>query len=174
MNRLNDCIAMMEAGIERMSQALPRLPTADAKLCRLTMMVGTSMQRGLEEKLAPHGLGHSEFLTLVILYTHPDGSLSPGELCDFASQGATNMTRIGNALVKRGLIVRGASETDRRRVLIRITPAGRRFVQKILPPMFPHVDAMFAGFSDTDKRHLSRLLRKLANNLDQLDADTAP
>jgi hypothetical protein len=26
----------------------------------------------------------------------------------------------------------------------------------------------FAGFSVTDKRHMSRLLRKLANNLDQL------
>ena len=78
------------------------------------------------------------------------------------------MTRIANALVKRGLITRGASEEDRRRVLIRITPAGRRFVQKMLPPMFPRVATMFAGFSDTDRRHLDRLLRKLAGNLDQL------
>jgi MarR family transcriptional repressor of emrRAB len=78
------------------------------------------------------------------------------------------MTRIANALVKRGLITRGASAKDRRRVLIRITPAGRRFVQKMLPPMFPRVATMFTGFSDTDKRHLDRLLRKLAGNLDEL------
>jgi MarR family transcriptional repressor of emrRAB len=174
MNGLNECIAMMDAGIERMSHALPQLPITKARLCRLMMMVGTGMQRGLEEKLAPHDLGHSEFITLMILYTHPEGSLSPGELCEFASQGATNMTRIGNALVKRGLIARGADAADRRRVLIRITPAGRRFVQRILPPMFPRLDAIFAGFSDTEQQQLSRLLRKLASNLDQLDADSAP
>lgn len=163
----------MDEGIERMSQAIPQLPTVEAKLCRLMFMVGGTMHDGLEEKLEPHQLNHSEFLTLVILYTNPDGSSTPGELCEFATQGATNMTRIGNTLVKRGLITRGASPEDRRRVVIRITPAGRRFVQKILPPMFPRVRAMFAGFSDTDKRQLSRLLRKLADNLDQLDADNA-
>jgi len=31
---------------------------------------------------------------------------------------------------------------------------------------------MFAGFSDGDKRHLSRLLRKLAQNLDALNEAT--
>jgi len=173
MKRLTDCIAMMDMGIERMGQALPRLPVATAKLCRLLMVLGGDMQEGLEEKLRPHMLNHSEFLTLMILHTHPEGSLSPGELCEFASQGATNMTRIGNTLIKRGLITRSNSAQDRRRVLMRITPAGRRFVKKILPPMFPHLDAMFEGFSDADKRHLDRLLRKLAHNLDQLDADAA-
>ncbi|WP_329740456.1 MarR family transcriptional regulator [Dyella sp. A6] len=157
-----------------MTQVLPDLPSLDVKLSRLLMMVGASMQDGLEEKLQPHKLNHSEFLTLVVLHTHPEGQLTPGELCDMASQGATNMTRIGNTLVKRGLISRGSSAEDRRRVLFRITPAGRRFVQQILPPMFPHVDAMFAGFSDSDKRNLGRLLRKLSHNLDQLDADAAP
>jgi MarR family transcriptional repressor of emrRAB len=47
-------------------------------------------------------------------------------------------------------------------------------VQKMLPPMFPRVSAMFANFSDADKRNLSRLLGKLADNLDQLDPDTQP
>jgi MarR family transcriptional repressor of emrRAB len=174
MKRLGECIEMMDMGIERMAQALPQLPSGDAKLCRLLMMVGASMQEGIEEKLRPHKLNHSEFLTLVILYTHPEGNLTPGELCEFATQGATNMTRIGNALIQRGLITRGSCAEDRRRVVIRITAAGRRFVQKILPPMFPRLGAMFAGFGETDKRHLGRLLRKLAHNLDQLDADPAP
>jgi DNA-binding MarR family transcriptional regulator len=59
-------------------------------------------------------------------------------------------------------------------VAIRITAAGRRFVQKVLPPLFPRLDTMFDGFSTTDKRNFSRLLRKLAHNLDQLHADPAP
>ncbi|HWU76587.1 MAG TPA: MarR family transcriptional regulator [Rhodanobacter sp.] len=175
MASLGNCIAMMDQGIGRVSQIIPQLPAAEARLCRLMLMVGENIESELEFKLKPHKLNHSEFLTLMILYSRPDGSSTPGELCEFATQGATNMTRIGNALVKRGLITRGSSTEDRRRVLIRITAAGKRFVQKMLPPMFPRIDAMFADFSDTDKRQLDRLLRKLAHNLDVLgEAPTPP
>lgn len=171
MARLTKCIGMMDEGIERVSQIIPQMPAAEARLCRLMLMVGGSLEEELAFKLKPHKLNHSEFLTLMILYSRPDGSSTPGELCEFTHQGATNMTRIANALVKRGLITRSASEEDRRRVLIRITSAGRRFVQKMLPPMFPRVGAMFADFNGTDKRQLSRLLRKLAQNLDRLGED---
>src|SRR3546814_6378563 len=81
------------------------------------LMIGDTVESELEYKLKPHKLNHSEFLTLMILYSNPDGSSTPGELCESATQGATNMTRIANALVKRGLITRSASEVDRRRVL---------------------------------------------------------
>ena len=164
---------MMDEGIDRVGQLVPQMPVAEARMCRLMLMLGATIDRELEAKLKPNKLNHSEFLTLMILYSRPDGSSTPGELCEFTSQGSTNMTRIGNALVQRGLISRGASAEDRRRVLIRITAAGRRFVLKMLPPMFPRVEAMFAGFSAAERNQLSRLLRKLAKNLDQLDAEDA-
>ena len=173
MSRLNNCIAMMDEGIERMLEVIPQLPAEQARLCRLMLMVGGRLDEALDEKLKSQQLIDSEFLTLLILYSSPDGSSTPGELCEFTSQGSTNMTRIGNMLVKRGLISRGASAEDRRRVVIRITAAGRRFVLKMLPPMFPRVEAMFAGFSAAERNQLSRLLRKLAKNLDQLDAEDA-
>jgi MarR family transcriptional regulator, negative regulator of the multidrug operon emrRAB len=174
MARLGDCIAMMDEGIGRVSQVMPHMPAAEARLTRLLLMTGATMDEAVERELKPNKINHSDFLTLMILYSRPDGSSTPGELCEYTSQGATNMTRIANALTKRGLITRGASKEDRRRVVIRITPAGRRFVQKLLPPLFPRVSAAFAGFSDADKRNFSRLLRKLADNLDRLDEDPTP
>lgn len=164
---------MMDEGIGRLSAALPGMPSEDAKLSRLMMLAGGGLQEHLGRTLKPHRLNHSEFLTLMVLYSAPDGSSTPGELCEYTSQGATNMTRIGDALVKRGLILRAASPEDRRRVQIRITASGRRFVQKMLPTLFPRVSAMFRGFSGTEKAQLSRLLRKLAHNLDQLDERTS-
>jgi MarR family transcriptional repressor of emrRAB len=171
MARLGNCIAMMDQGIERLSGVLPDLPADKAKLSRLMLMVGSRLQEELEHTLKPHKLNHSEFLTLMILYSSPDGSSTPGELCEYTSQGATNMTRIGNALVERGLILRAASAEDRRRVCMRITSAGQRFVQKMLPTLFPRVSAMFDGFSENDRRQFGRLLRKLADNLDRLDEE---
>lgn len=166
---LKQCILMMDEGIERVSGIIPQMPAVEARLCRLMLMLGRDIEEELESELKPNKLNHSEFLTLMILYSRPDGTSTPGELCEYTNQGATNMTRIGNALVKRGLIVRAANAIDRRQVLIRITPSGRRMVQKMLPPMFPRLTSLFAGFSNTDKRHLDRLLRKLAGNLDQLN-----
>lgn len=169
---LTQRIEQMDEGMARVGEAIPQLPAPEATLCRLMLMVGSRVGQELELKLSPHKLNHSEFLTLMMLYSRPDGSSTPGELCEFASQGAANMTRIGNALVKRGLVTRGASKQDRRRVLIHITTAGKRFVRKMLPPMFPRIETMFENFSDTDKRHFSRLLRKLAGNFDNLsDSD---
>jgi len=167
MTSLSKCIGMMDEGIERTIQLIPQLPAVEAKLSRLMLMVSGSLNEELELELKPHKLNHSEFLTLMFLYSRPDSSSTPGELCEFTKQGATNMTRIGNALVKRGLITRGSSVDDRRRVVIRMTPAGKRLVLKMVPPLFPRLEAMFSGFSDTDKKNLGRLLRKLAHNLDQ-------
>lgn len=165
---------MMDEGVARVGQIIPQMPAPEVRFCRLMLLLGGTIERELEFSLKPHKLNHSEFLTLLILYSRPDGSSSPGELCEYATQSATNMTRIADALIKRGLITRGGSTQDRRRVLIGITPAGRRFVQKLLPPLFPRVEAMFADFSTTERRQLDRLLRKLAGNLDRLGGRRIP
>jgi MarR family transcriptional regulator, negative regulator of the multidrug operon emrRAB len=173
MVNLTRCIDMLDKGIANVREAMPDMP-AEALLCRLTLLVGDSIRQELEQKLKPHKLNDSDFQTLMILFSRPDGSSTPGELCEYTSQRPTNMTRIANALVKRGLITRGHSAEDRRRVVMRITSAGRRFVQKMLPPMFPRLSLVFAGFSDIDKRHMDKLLRKLAYNLTQLEHAGAP
>ena len=62
-----------------------------------------------------------------------------------------------------------ASAEDRRCVLMRITAAGRRFVQKMLPSMFPGLEAMYAGFSAAERDQLIAFLKRLTVNLDRLD-----
>jgi MarR family transcriptional repressor of emrRAB len=174
MPQLTNCIGMMDEGIACVREIVPSMPVPEAALARLLLLVGGSVQEGLDQALKPHRLNDSEFLTLMILFSRPDGNSTPGELCEYTSQGATNMTRIANTLLQRGLITRGSSDRDRRRVMIHITPGGRRFVKKMLPQMFPRISAAFCNFSAADKRHLDRLLRKLAHNLDRITEDTQP
>jgi MarR family transcriptional repressor of emrRAB len=164
----------MDQGIGRVNQIIPKMPAAQARLCRLLLIVGGRLQRELEAIVKPYRINHSEFTTLMILYSRPDGCSTPGELCDLATQGATNMTRIANALLKRGLISRHGNAGDRRRVVIRITAAGRRFAQTLLPPMFPRIADAFTGFNAGERDELRRLLCKLAANLDQMDSGVTP
>jgi len=173
MQDLTSHIALMDEGIAHVARALPALPAVEARLGRLLLMVGASLDAVLVAELKPYQLNHSEFLALMFLYSQPDGRSTPSELCACTSQGATNMTRIANTLAKRGLITRGIGSGDRRRIEIRLTPAGKRFVRKILPPLFPHMQAMFEGFSAGETARLDRLLRKLAANIDRLAARQA-
>ncbi|HEX7815423.1 MarR family winged helix-turn-helix transcriptional regulator [Dyella sp.] len=171
MTKLNPCILRLDESIAHMQDSLPQLPACEAAIARLLKLVGVRMDEELCRKLKPHKLNDSEFLVLTVLYGHPEGSSTPGVLCELTSQGATNMTRIANALVKRGLITRHHSKEDRRSITIRITATGRQFVRKMLPPMFPQLEELFVGFSRTEKQTFNRLLRKLAINLDHLDVD---
>lgn len=161
-------IKLLDEGVAGVRRLIPEVPK-DVSMCRMLVLISEHLQAELERKLHPHKLNDSEFRTLITLFARPDGASTPSEVCLFTSQGATNMTRIANALVKRGLITRGPSAEDRRRVVMQITPAGKRFVQKMLPTMFPRLKLLFEGFSNTDRSQLNRLLRKLAYNLSQLE-----
>ncbi|GLQ95274.1 MarR family transcriptional regulator [Dyella acidisoli] len=165
---LIDRIKMLDEGVVGVRKLVPSVPTG-VEMCRMLVLISESLQAELEHKLRPHKLNDSEFRTLITLFSRPDGTSTPGEVCLFTSLGTTNMTRIANALVKRGLITRGPSAEDRRRVVMQITPAGKRFVQKMLPTMFPRLKCIFEGFSKADRSSLNRLLRKLAHNLSQLE-----
>jgi len=172
---MQECLEHMDEGIGRVKEIFPELPLQEVVLTRLLLLVGCNLLAEFERKLKPHGLNDSDFRTLMMLYSSPTGSATPSELCEYAQQGATNMTRIANVLVKAGLITRAPSAEDRRRIVLSITATGKRLVRKILPPLFPNVHGAFASLSAADKRTLDRLLRQIAVNVNSLtQPDTRP
>lgn len=158
----------MQAGIQRLAERVPGLPGHDVALIRLVMLGGRGIGDELEAWLRPHRLGESEFRTLLLLFSSPDGSAFPGELCRYAAEKPTNMTRITHELVKRGLVMRKPYEADRRRVLLCITSRGRDLSGRLLPMLFEPVRTALAGFSPREKSELTRMLWKLMINLGQL------
>jgi len=158
----------MVDGVERVGQKIPDMPKQLIVLARLILIVGRRLEESLTQQLAPHRLNHSELVTLMFLYSRPDGVSTPTELCAVTWESTSNMTRIGNALIGRGLIVRSQSQTDRRRVVISLTPSGCRFVRSLVPTMFPVLHELFAGFGAANLARLQRLLVKLAGNVDHL------
>lgn len=64
-------------------------------------------------------------------------------------------------LVRRGLVERVEDAADRRVRLVRLTRAGERFLDELLPAYYASVRELFAGMSDKEKRLLSELLTKL-------------
>ncbi|HEX6613279.1 MAG TPA: MarR family transcriptional regulator [Rhodanobacteraceae bacterium] len=168
MGKLLDFMQGIETGVSQVSERMATLPLQDVMLVRLLNLAAEGLTARFLQVLKPHGLNESDFRVLMQLYSSPSGSAYPSELCAFVVQTPTNMTRIADALVRRRLVTRTPAEQDRRRIELRITPAGRRFVGVLLPKLFPLLRASFGDLDDREKRTMQALLQRVIVAVDEI------
>ncbi len=157
----------MEAALTRASAHLPELPAIEVLIFRTVALLGREIAALYEEALRPHGLNETDFRTLMILFSQPNHTAHPGELCGHVGQSPANMTRVTDGLYERGLITRIASDADRRRSILRITPAGEALVHALLPGTHARLREIFAGMPDAERHGLLAQLRRLVERMDR-------
>jgi DNA-binding MarR family transcriptional regulator len=86
--------------------------------------------------------------------------LSAGELVLQSMVTTGAITNRIDRLAERGLVERATAD-DRRKVLVRLTPAGVNLVDRIAPRHYEFEHALLAGLTDNQARALSVTLRKL-------------
>lgn len=87
-----------------------------------------------------------------------DSELTMTELSQMLLVSNGNTTAVVDRLVKAGLVVRRASESDRRIVKVALTDEGRRRFAELAADHEQRVDALFAGVSSSDLDALDELL----------------
>ena len=156
-------IQNVEAGIQRIASRIPGTSVEHSLTFRVATLLGRELSARMDEFLASTGLSEIEFRALISVFSHGADAAYPGELCVTLSQSPANMTRVSDALVERGLITRAPSDQDRRRMQLRITPAGEDLVRQMLPRMAEFTRELFRDFSpDELARFLSDLKRVFA------------
>ena len=83
----------------------------------------------LMPELAEPALSDTQLAALATLERH--GAMSPGDLAEHEKVQPPSMTRVIAALADWGLVTRAPHPTDRRQVILTVTPAGRSLVQKV-------------------------------------------
>ena len=83
----------------------------------------------LMPELAEPALSDTQLAALATLERH--GAMSPGDLAEHEKVQPPSMTRVIAALVDWGLVTRAPHLTDRRQVILTVTPEGRSRVQKV-------------------------------------------
>jgi DNA-binding MarR family transcriptional regulator len=83
----------------------------------------------LMPELAEPALSDTQLAALATLERH--GAMSPGDLAEHEKVQPPSMTRVIAALVDWELVTRAPHPTDRRQVVLTVTPAGRSLVQKV-------------------------------------------
>lgn len=129
------------------------------------------LEQRVQKYFASHGVESWEFDVLATL--RRSGSpytLTPGELVKTAMIGSAALTNRVDRLVAKKLATREVDPTNRRRVLITLTPAGLDLVDRVVEGHYANEDRLLAALEPAERRQLIELLRKLLISLD----DTAP
>ncbi|MBN9499931.1 MAG: MarR family transcriptional regulator [Alphaproteobacteria bacterium] len=95
------------------------------------------------------------------LHRAGDDGLTMGDLSRAMMVSAGNVTGLVEALVGEGLVRRTISAADRRQSRVRLTPAGKRGFEAMLPEHERWIDEAFAGLDRSDLKRLLELLAKL-------------
>src|ERR1700752_1318297 len=104
-------------------------------------------KRQFAQRLQTFGLTHPQFITLATLTAHKK-ACTMSDLINVTFQDAPTMTGVIDRLVKMQLVERTRSETDRRVVLVEVTPAGSGLVQQIDEQMLCDATTGFARLTD--------------------------
>jgi MarR family transcriptional repressor of emrRAB len=158
----------IESAVQRASEKFQQIPGCETLILRLLMLLGRELSSLLEETLRPHDLNDTDFRILISLISQPDGAACPSALCTFVAQSPANMTRVADSLLERGLITRTASEQDRRRTTLRITPAGEALVAAVLPITVAVTRTIFADIPISAQQSLLQQLRSLSTRIDRV------
>jgi DNA-binding MarR family transcriptional regulator len=134
--------------------------------------IATHIARRQEEVFARFGLNRGEVGVLSALRTAgPPHLLSPTQLFKGLMLSSAGMTSRLDRLERRGLVARQADPSDRRGVLVQLTPQGRELVESAVAANTEQEQALLDGLDPKDVKQLARLLQLLLARLEGLEGD---
>ncbi|MBE1275374.1 MarR family winged helix-turn-helix transcriptional regulator [Enterovibrio baiacu] len=117
------------------------------------------MKLGLEDVFKQFGLMSSEFDILATLRRAGE-PVTPTEMYQILMFSSGAMSTRVDGLVKRGLVVRQASETDRRSCLVTLTDEGRTLIDTVVAVHVENEHKMLNALTEKEQATLASLLRK--------------
>lgn len=124
----------------------------------------------VEEQWVQHlkrteGISPSQYNILRILRGTRPGALRISDIADRMIHRDPDVTRLVDRLIRRGLVRRERDETDRRVVLVEITPAGLALLARLDEPVSAYARAALAGLDRSELRRLDALLDQVRAGL---------
>jgi DNA-binding MarR family transcriptional regulator len=131
----------------------------DQTLSEAFWAVARQLRHRSRETLAPWDIAPSHSRALGALMHH--GVMRLSELSDHLHIAARSTTEVVDALQDRGLVERRPDPHDRRATLVTLTEDGTRVGEAIRSARDADAEDFFSVLSETDRTHLTRILRKL-------------
>ncbi|UDF34153.1 UNVERIFIED_ORG: MarR family transcriptional regulator [Shinella sp. XGS7] len=128
----------------------------------LIKRVQQSIVQQADKRLAGHGLTHAQWLPLFRLFF--GGPCPAAQLAGDMGLDAGALTRLLDRLEAKQLIQRERSSSDRRVVMVDLSPAGRELAQGLPAVLSEVFNLHLAGFTEAEWQTLMSLLRRMLAN----------
>ncbi len=146
--------------VEAWGRERPELDPAPMQVFSRVTRLARHLDRERRQAFAAHALEPWEFDVLSALRRSGEPyELSPGRLLHETLVTSGTMTNRVDRLVARRLVGRRADPTDRRGVLVRLTPRGRAAVDAALDALLGSARELLAALSTRERDRLGALLR---------------
>ncbi len=141
----------------------------DHQLCFALYSGSLAMTKLYKPLLAPLGLTYPQYLVMLVLWEQDE--LAVSEVGERLSLDSGTLTPLLKRLEQAGLLARSRDRADERRVLVRLTPAGRGLKQQALH--IPHQLACASACSLDELQALTQRLQQLREQLLRAQIPTA-
>jgi len=137
---------------------------AVSNIFRAATSVRNHMESGV---LAQHELSWSAFTTLFVLRVW--GEMDARTLANEAGVTAATLTGVMKTLEQRQLLRRKHDRADGRRVLVVISPRGRRAIDEIMPAFNRHEGLVTQALTEDEQVDLAHALRTILRTVEAID-----
>jgi MarR family transcriptional regulator, organic hydroperoxide resistance regulator len=124
-------------------------------------MVNRQLEEELQERLRPSGVPVEQLRILEVL--HAQDGRPIGDLAQRALIEPTTLTKIIDRMVSDGLVYRSPDANDRRRVLIRVGPAGKALFKRLNRITLAQEERLQKQIPADKLDELKRLLAEIMN-----------
>ena len=129
------------------------------------MYTGNWISNRVNQALKPFDLTEQQYNVLRILRGQHGETMSLFEIQDRMIQKMSNVSRLIDKLLQKGLVERKECKMNRRKVDIRITDAGLAVVNDAEAPIQANFNEMARNFTAEEAKIIAGLLDQLRNNL---------
>jgi DNA-binding MarR family transcriptional regulator len=110
--------------------------------------------------------------SLILLSCDLEEANSAAALANLYGLEASSITRLVDRLEKKRLIERTRSRSDKRKVILSLTPRGKAALQRAVKISGPIAIAMWQGVSEQERESLAAIINKVLKNLDEMGPAT--
>jgi DNA-binding MarR family transcriptional regulator len=149
----------IDAIVAQWAAERPELDTGALAVVGRLMRTAQRAEDALLPALRERGLEPGWFDVLAAL--RRSGPLNPKGLLETVMLSSGGMTKRLDQLERAGLVKRSPDPSDRRGTLVRLTPRGRRVVDRAVEVHIAGEERLLEPLTAPERRTLDRLLRKL-------------
>jgi MarR family 2-MHQ and catechol resistance regulon transcriptional repressor len=130
----------------------------------------------MEPHFARFGISGSQWGVLRVLQRAEAAGVEGLRLTDIGQRVLVkppSVTAIVDRMVRMGLLTRAGASDDQRAKIVKLTPAARELMKRVLEQHSKQILTVFGGLSSSEQRVLKGLMEKLAAHLETVESPVA-